>query len=190
MKFALFQPTTQKPFWWRSLIITLILCFVLPAVSSAQLAKIAFESKRDGNWEIYVMDADGKNLVNLTKNGAKDLGAAWSPDGTKIAFVSTRDGNWAVHVMDADGNNPVNLTQNGATDRTPSWSPDRTKIAFWSNRDGNEEIYVMDADGNNPVRLTNNPADDDRPDWCCPVPFAVSPKGKLATTWGRIKGNF
>ena len=145
MKFFLFQPTTQTPNLWRSLF-TLILCFVLPAASSADGTKIAFESKRDGNWEIYVMDADGKNLVNLTQNGAKDLGAAWSPEGTKIAF--------------------------------------------WSTRDGNDEIYVMDADGNNPVRLTNNPADDDRPDWCCPAPFAVSPKGKLATTWGRIKGNF
>jgi len=39
--------------------------------------KIAFSSKRDGNWEIYVMDANGQNQVNLTNNPAKDITATW-----------------------------------------------------------------------------------------------------------------
>src|SRR6266542_603186 len=52
--------------------------------------KITFESNRDGNNEIYVMNADGSGQMNLTNNGADDVQPAFSPDGTKIAFASTR----------------------------------------------------------------------------------------------------
>lgn len=113
--------------------------------------KIAFVSYRDGNAEIYVMDADGTNQINLTNNTAGDYGPIWSPDGTKIAFRSGGDGN--IHVMDADGSNQNNLMAGGDY---PSWSPNGAKIAFASYRDGSTNIYVMDADGSNLIRLTNN----------------------------------
>ena len=83
--------------------------------------KIAFSSKRDGNWEIYVMDANGQNQVNLTNNPASDQNPSWSPGGTKIAFSSKRDGNWEIYVMDASGQNQVNLTNNPAKDITATW---------------------------------------------------------------------
>ena len=85
--------------------------------------KIAFVSKRDGNYEIYVMDAAGKNQKNLTENKADDMFPAWSPDGTKIAFHSYRHGNWEIYVMDADGKNQKRLTENPGEDRVPAWSP-------------------------------------------------------------------
>jgi TolB protein len=83
--------------------------------------RIAFGSNRDGDCEIYVMDADGKNQRNLTENPAEDWGAAWSPDGQRIAFVSNRDGNSEIYVMDADGNNQRRLTNNPANDDSPDW---------------------------------------------------------------------
>ena len=130
------------------------------------VSKIAFTSFRDVNVEIYVMDADGLNQVNLTNTGGGEFAPAWSPDGSKIAFYSSRDGiSGEIYVMDADGLNQVNLTNNAAGDSSPSWSPDGSKIAFGSFRDGNSEIYVMDADGLNPMNLTNNARDDGGPDW-------------------------
>src|SRR5207302_2193555 len=63
----------------------------LPALKAN--GKIAFVSDRDGNFEIYVMDADGSNQTRLTNNPAHDGEPAWSPDGAKIVFVSQRDGN-------------------------------------------------------------------------------------------------
>ena len=77
-------------------------------------AQIAFHSNRDGNNEIYIMDADGKNLRNITNNPAGDWFPAWSPDGQRIAFISKRDGEGDIYVMDADGKNQRNLTNNPA----------------------------------------------------------------------------
>ncbi len=128
--------------------------------------RIAFRSDRDGNFEIYVMDADGSNPVNLTDHSASERSPAWSPDGTKILFTSNRDGNEEVYVMDADGSSPTNLTNNPALDAgRPAWSPDGTRIAFASTRDDDFEIYSMAADGTDQIRLTDEPAFDLLPSW-------------------------
>src|SRR6266702_3696133 len=123
--------------------------------SSAPHAKIAFESDRAGGaTNIYMMNADGTEVVNLTNNPG--FFPAWSPDGAKIAFESGRDGNQDIYVMNADGTGQVNLTHNLAIDESPAWSPDGTKIAFVSTRAGNFDVYVMNSDGSSVTRLTNN----------------------------------
>ena len=60
--------------------------------------KIAFASDVAGNYEIYLVDGDGKNRIQLTNNSAADLDPTWSPDGKKIAFTSNRDGNYEIYV--------------------------------------------------------------------------------------------
>ncbi len=85
--------------------------------------RIAFVSRRDGNEEIYVIDADGANPKRLTHNAAADLWPAWSPDGSMLAFASQRYGNWEIYIMDADGGNPVRVTDSPEKDTQPSWSP-------------------------------------------------------------------
>lgn len=122
--------------------------------------KIAFDTNRDGNSEIYVMNADGSNQKRLTNNAANDYSPSLSADGSKIAFTSDRDGNEEIYVMNADGSNQTRLTNNTATDHVAAFSPDGSKIVFSSTRDGNEEIYAMNADGTNPTRLTSNTTSD------------------------------
>ena len=149
--------------------------------------RIAFSSSRDGNWEIYVMNPDGTNPINLTNHPARDGRPDWSPDGQQIAFTSDRDNNLEIYLMNADGTNPINLTQHPAEDDRSSWSPDGTRIAFESYRDENWEIYVMAADGANPVNLTQHPDWDYTPSWGPALTLSVSPGGKLATLWGKVK---
>lgn len=122
-------------------------------VWSPNASKIAFTTRRDGNWEVYVMNADGSAQTRLTHNPADDGVAGWSPDGTKLLFVSTRDGTSEIYVMRADGTDETRLTH---TDPSmgigePRWSPDGRKILFWKDFD----FYVINADGSGETNITN-----------------------------------
>jgi TolB protein len=130
--------------------------------------KIAFTSYRDGNFDIYVMNADGSGQTNISNNPADDFGPDWSPDSTKIVFASNRYviTHHDIYVMNADGSGQTMLTNSSKDETWPSWSPDGTKIAFESDQDGNGNIYAMNAsDGSNQTRLTNSTANDCNPKW-------------------------
>ena len=138
--------------------------------------RIVFTSTRNGNLEIYTMNADGSGQTNLSNNADFDFWPGWSPDGTKLVFASNRHGNPEIYVMNANGNNPTRLTDNPAVDDQPTWSVDGTRIAFFTNRDGNEEIYAIYADGSDPTNLSNNPAGVYAPSWgTVPQPAAPPP---------------
>ncbi len=130
-------------------------------------SRIAFVSEMDGHADIWVVNSDGSNPVNLTQDEAKDHSPAWSPDGEWIAFASVREtAYWELYLMRPDGSDVQRLTWwEDASDLYPTWSPDGTRLAFATKRDGNWEIYTMNRDGSNLVRLTHNPADDTNPAW-------------------------
>ena len=130
----------------------------------APVARILFTSTRDGNFEIYSMNADGTGQTRLTNNLGVDGEAAWSPDRSKIVFSSSRDGDFEIYTMNANGTGVTRLTNNNKSDLSPAWSS-TGKIAFSSDRDGNLEIYRMNADGTGQTRLTTNSALDGEPAW-------------------------
>mgnify|MGYP001336780909 CR=1 FL=1 len=127
--------------------------------------KIAFTTNRDGNNEIYIMNADGTSPVNISNNAASDTTPAWSPNGLKLLFISNRDGNNEVFVMNADGTgvSQITSTTGTVTHKNPTWKPDASRIAYTSNKDtvpadGRfDEIYLANPDGTNEVRLTVTP---------------------------------
>lgn len=153
-----------------------------PAAFPGQNGKIAFQSNRDGNFEIYVMNADGSAQTRLTNVPGLDVDPVWSPNGQKLVFISPRDGNqFEIYAMNPDGSAQTRLTNSpGVPEFSPTWSPDGQKIAFARSLfpSGESQIFVMNADGSGEVQLTNGSA-------CgCEEP-AWSPDGqKIAFTRG------
>ena len=146
--------------------------------------------------EVFVMDMNGGNRVNLTQNPhAKSAGVSWSPDGTRIAYsASPKPFLWLgpinIYVMNADGTNPVLLTeqQRWAYESRPCWSPDSKKIAFAKQTpDGFRDIFTINADGSGLQNITQtHRVKEGYPAWS-PPPLAVSSSGRMVTQWGRIK---
>jgi Tol biopolymer transport system component len=85
--------------------------------------QVSSNSSQAGNPEVWVVNADGTGLTQLTSNKAYDLDPVWSPDGTKIAFASNRVGNFDIYVMNADGSHQTQLTNDPLDERFPSWQP-------------------------------------------------------------------
>ncbi len=121
-------------------------------------SRIAFQAYRDGQAEIYVMNANGSGQTRLTNHGDYDGQPAWSPDGSQIAFVRRESGQYRIWVMDADGSNQRRLS-NQAYSENPAWSPDGSQIAYDSdgNGDGWQEIWLMNADGSNQREVYDPP---------------------------------
>jgi Tol biopolymer transport system component len=143
-------------------------------VFSVDGAKMAFVRPGDGpnanGEEIYTMDSDGTNPIDLTDSAGNDLDPAFSPKGGKIAFASNRGGdmgnNFEVYAMDSDGSNQTRLTIDAAWDDNPTFSPDGKKVAFTRSDPMSPEdtdVYVVNVDGTGLKRLTHYPAYDGQP---------------------------
>ena len=139
------------------------------------LQKIIFQSDRDGNHEIYIMNADGSNQTNISNNNSFDGSPVFSPDGTKIAFVSNRSGKHNIWIMNSDGSGLYNLTNSTSDNFYPSWSPSGDKITYDSYAEGAQggDIFIMDINGKQSKNLTNTAQDEGYPSW--------SPSGELIT---------
>jgi Tol biopolymer transport system component len=121
--------------------------------------RIVFESYRDGQDEIYVMNANGTGQTRLTFTGGNTY-PEWSPDGSKIAF----HGAHGIWVMNAYGASKTQLTAYSG-DYHPAWSPNGGFIVFDSARSGNQDLWIMKPDGTGITQLTTNAKMDANPSW-------------------------
>jgi Tol biopolymer transport system component len=112
--------------------------------------QIIFASDADGDYDLYLIDAEGGTAGLMTRNTDEDRYPAWSPDGTRIAFASDRTGPGSLEIwrMAVSGANLKQLTDNTNSSYAPAWAPDGESIVFLSDRRVNTDLYVMDAEGN------------------------------------------
>ena len=138
------------------------------AVWSPEASRIAFYSYQSGNSDVWVMNADGTNLTNLTNHEAEDVNPQWSPDGHHIVFSSDRDdANGEIYRMTATGEDVQRLTSNDVQDSRPRYSPDGQHFVTQSRIPGGErDIYVYTSDGQSYVNIGVQNIDHDfQPSW-------------------------
>lgn len=172
--------------WCQGLFLAPLSATITPTPTSAITAGpatgIAFTSDRDGNGEVYVMQADGTRVQNLSRHPAQDRDPSWAPLRDRLAFASDRSGNSDVFVMNADGTGVTQLTFSPSDQMHPAWSPSSAFIAYVSNEDGDWEIWLMSASGSGAVQLTENDAWDSYPAW--------SPDGRFVAYTSERDGNY
>jgi uncharacterized protein YjdB len=120
-------------------------------------SRIAFTSTRDGQAEIYTMDADGTSAARLTNSAGADGDATFTSDGQAVVFHSHRTGHRQVFLQPITSSDAVQLTQEPADNAQPTMSPDGETIAFVSNREGNNHIWLMSKDGTSQRPVTRGP---------------------------------
>ncbi len=114
--------------------------------------------------DLFVMDNNGENIINLTQTPELEGNASWSPDGKQIVFHrEVGEEEIAIFIMEADGQNPQRLTFDPGINLAPSWSPDGNKIAFLSYRNGALRTYTMDTNGQNVQQVTHHGREFDGP---------------------------
>ena len=117
----------------RSFVLWLLILSAATAAPAQPQSRIAFQSLRTGNWDIYVANADGSQVVNITRTSATDYSPAWAPNGDRIAFESDRSGDFQIYVANDDGTDVVQLTDK-PNSSGPAWSPNGRHIYFMRER--------------------------------------------------------
>jgi len=138
--------------------------------NSQFFGRLLFETNRDGNQEIYMMNADGSDPLNLTNSDSIDFSPVWSPDRNSIAYNSGIGGNAEIFILDLEDMRSINISNNPAKDWGPDWTSDGLQIVFFTDRDGFSEIYTIQMDTFDTLRLTDSDTYDRQPTW--------SPDGK------------
>lgn len=142
--------------------------------------QIAFTSTRDGNQEIYLIDASGQNLRRITQDPGLDAHPTWTPDGRQLLFATNRWGDFEIARVDIQGENVERLTTSRGMDDYPISSPDGLWIAFMSNRLGHYEIFIVPIAGGPVQNVSQDAGVDNFPAW--------TPQGDLSWVSNRDGG--
>jgi len=128
--------------------------------------KVALTLSKDGNSEIYAMNADGTGVQRITNSWGIDASPSWAPDGATLAFVSDRSGSPQIYVQPTAGGTALRLTFQGNYNQSPAWSPKGDKIAFC----GRDErlvfdLFLVDVGSKEITRLTQDQGNNEDPAW-------------------------
>ena len=120
--------------------------------------KLAFTSGRDGATDIYIMNAQGRDVHRVTQGPGRNQAPSWAPDGSRIAFMSDRTQKWQIYVMHSDGTDLRQVTQDTTTHaENPVWSPEGSKILFYGGSGkGNDQVFSIEPNGRHLARLTKD----------------------------------
>lgn len=127
--------------------------------------KILFISDRTGNKEVWIMDADGANQRQITRDKSICSAPCWGKNATEIYYTTFKEYNPDLCGTYLDGSKTWFISSFPGLNVSPSWSDKTERIVLTLSKDGNSEIYSMDRNGKNLKRLTYNNSIDSTPSW-------------------------
>lgn len=128
-------------------------------------SKIAFVAKRSGHKEIFVCDADGANVTQLTRDASISVGPCISPDASQVAYTGYRSGYADIYLIELGSGARNRIVKAPGTNTGAAFSPDGDRLAATLSKDGNPELYVMSASGGGARRLTRTAGSESSPSW-------------------------
>lgn len=110
--------------------------------------QVAFSSRRNGYWDLYILTLDGGQVQRVTDTPEYEGSPSWSPDGQWLAYEAYRNDNLDIYLQSLAnlGEAPIQLTDDPGPDHSPAWSPEGRTIAFVSARSGEDEIWTAALD--------------------------------------------
>jgi TolB protein len=128
--------------------------------------RIAYASKQGEAREIFLMDYDGYNQQQFTRNNSSNYFPNWAPDNSKLAFQSRRSGVWEINIYSLIDGSRLKFPEFISSANSPAISPDGNQIAFWLRTPrGDGDLFISKLDGGSRRDITNNPALDYSPAW-------------------------
>lgn len=134
--------------------------------------RLAFASRRDGNWELYVLTLTTGEIKRLTYDLAFEAAPSWSPDGVWLAYEAYYSGQLDIYLIKSDGSEgPYAVTNSTSPVYDPAWTPHPSgrELAYVSLRDGSQDIFLLSLDDPSEAQaqnITNTPTiDESAPAW-------------------------
>ena len=127
--------------------------------------RVLFSRGKGDERELYVVDFDGENLRQVTRNGSLNLTPRWSPDASKVAYTSYYRGRQRLMLLASATGQSSRVGDFQGLNLGPAWSPDGGELAVTLSRDGNSEIYRLKPDGTVIQRLSFEPSIECSPCW-------------------------
>ncbi|MDJ0838527.1 MAG: hypothetical protein QNK37_18565 [Acidobacteriota bacterium] len=127
--------------------------------------KVAFSIAKDGNSDIWVMNLDGSDAVQLTRHPGIDTNPSWAPGGRSLLFTSDRTGTPQIYRMDADGLNRVLITTQNSFNDSAKWNPRYDYMAYVSRFENDFDIFIMNLQTRENYRVTEKSGSNEEPHW-------------------------
>lgn len=128
-------------------------------------SRIGFVANRSGSKEIYLVDSDGGNLMQLTHDSVISVSPRFSSGARRIAYTGYQSGYADVYEIELGSGRRSKIMRYPGTNSGAAYSPDGSRFAVTLSKDGNPELYVTDSGGGSPRRLTITPGVESSPTW-------------------------
>lgn len=125
------------------------------AIASPKGDKVSFITNKNGDFDLYVIDSDGKNKRQLTNNKGDEVAMSWSSDEQAIAFMCEIEKRFQICKIGVDDSGYKQLTAGNTSCSEPHWSPKSDLLTYACKTDSNSVLCIVDGNGEKKIKWQN-----------------------------------